>query len=275
MNIYSFQTPTTEEQWRRIASDFQERSQFPHCVGALDSKCINIRPKANSGSTSRDNKSNSSVVLLAAVNANCQFLYAQVVTQDSVSDRGVYAHSDLRRAIDQKLLNLPPAQNVPGTDIVMPYMFVADETFPLQENLMKPYHSHHLDHDQRIFNCRLSKARCVAENAFGILSSRWQILLSTVALDPDLVSQITLATLSLHNFLCEHAKDGYATLSIVDSKDEAHGFIPESCGNSQHLKSLSAGSNINATLTAKQQRGALKSYFVSPAGSVTWQEDMI
>ncbi|XP_017263686.1 protein ANTAGONIST OF LIKE HETEROCHROMATIN PROTEIN 1 [Kryptolebias marmoratus] len=261
-------TPTTEAQWREVALGFQERCQFPHCVGAVDEKHINIRPPGNSGSTL-------SLVLLAVVNASYQFLYAHVETQGGASDSGVFAHSDLRTAVDRNLLNLPPAQSLPGTDVSMPYVFVTDEAFPLQPNLMKAYPFRQLDHDQRIFNYRLSRASRVAENAFGILSNRWQIFLSIIPLNPDLVSQITLAALSLHNYLCDQAKDTYTPPSFTDSEDEAHNIIPGSWRSSPVLSSLTAGKNKNTTRTAKQQRDTLKAYFVSPAGSVPWQEEVI
>lgn len=63
---------------------------------------------------------------MAVVDAHYRFLYANVGTQGRVSDGGVYAHSDLKQAMDSNLLNVPPAQSLCGTDVVMPFMFVAD-----------------------------------------------------------------------------------------------------------------------------------------------------
>ena len=48
--ISSFQTPTTPEEWRKIAEDFNLKWNFPMCVGAIDGKYVQITPPASSGS---------------------------------------------------------------------------------------------------------------------------------------------------------------------------------------------------------------------------------
>lgn len=57
--------------------------------------------------------------------------------------------------------------------IAIPFFFVADEAFPLRENVMKPFskpRAGHLSREERIFNYRLSRARRIIENTFGIMS---------------------------------------------------------------------------------------------------------
>ena len=66
---------------------------------------------------------------------------------------------------------------------------------------MKPYPFRGLDLRKRIFNYRLSRARRISENAFGILSNRFRVYESPIALHPDKVENIVLATCALHNFL--------------------------------------------------------------------------
>lgn len=43
-------TPKSEDEWREIANGFEDKWQFPHCLGALDGKHIYIQPPAHSGS---------------------------------------------------------------------------------------------------------------------------------------------------------------------------------------------------------------------------------
>ncbi len=270
----SFQTPVTETEWRDVAKGFQERWQFPHCLGAIDGKHITILPPGNSGSTFRNYKFRFSVLLMAVADSQYRFLYANVGTQGRVSDGGLFAHSDLRKAMDQKVLNMPPAEPLPGTDIEMPYMFIADEAYPLRTDLMKPYPSRHLARDQRIYNYRLSRARRVIENAFGILANRWRVFLSTIHLDPVAVTKITLAALALHNYMREHAPDTYIPQALADTEDTEHHIIPE-WRNDTCLLSIPASRARNGSAIAKDQRDLLKTYFISTAGSVPWQEQML
>ena len=66
-------------------------------------------------------------------------------------------------------LNLP----VPTLleDKTLPYVLLGVDIFPLKPWLMKPNPGKNLDEPKRIFNNRLSRARRVVENAFGILTA--------------------------------------------------------------------------------------------------------
>jgi len=56
---------------------------------------------------------------------------------------------------------------------------------------------------QRIFNYRLSRARRIIENAFGILVVKWQILANQICYKVENAESIVMALLCLHNFLIE------------------------------------------------------------------------
>ena len=77
----------------------------------------------------------------------------------------------------------------------------ADDAFPLREYLLKQFPHRSLEVDKRVYNYRLSRARRVVENAFGILANRFRIFLTPIALPPATVEQIVLAACSLHNML--------------------------------------------------------------------------
>lgn len=78
---------------------------------------------------------------------------------------------------------------------------VGDETFPLKKYLLRPYPRVQLNDKGRIFNYRLSRARRVIENAFGILVSRWRILTKLLCCSPEnaehLVKALICLTISL------------------------------------------------------------------------------
>lgn len=82
----------------------------------------------------------------------------------------------------------------------MPHVFVSDAAFRLSKRMLKPF-GQTLNLEKRTFNYRLSRARRVAENAFGILCSRFRIFEKNISLSVEKVEIITLAACALHNFL--------------------------------------------------------------------------
>ena len=87
--------------------------------------------------------------------------------------------------LENNLLELPTPDTLFGTARPdLPFVFVADESFPLLRNLMRPFPGENADHHKKIYNYRLSGARRVIENAFGILSSRFRCLRQQMILAP-------------------------------------------------------------------------------------------
>ena len=105
-----------------------------------------------------------------------------------------------------------------------PYFLIGDDAFPLRPWMVKPYSRRHLDHDERIFNYRLSRAHRVVENAFGIPAMRFQILLGTMQQVPETVDSIVLACTTHHNLL--RIRQPAALRQYVDEDDNSHNLVP-------------------------------------------------
>lgn len=181
--------------------------------------------------------------------------------------------SDLKQALDMGLLNIPEAKHLPGSNFEVPFMLLGDDAYPLRTDLMKSYPFRQLDHQQRVFNYRLSRGRRVVENGFGILANRWRVFRSTIMINPDKVQKIVLSCVCLHNYLCEVRSDSYT----ADTEDAEHRLI-EGTWREDGLGAklpLQQGRPCNSSMVAKQIRDKLKSYFVTPAGQVPWQENYI
>ncbi|XP_050517740.1 uncharacterized protein LOC126892283 [Diabrotica virgifera virgifera] len=89
----------TNESWYFIAKQFNDKWNFPNCVGAMDGKHISIQAPINSGTDFFNYKSFFSIVLFAVVDANYNFIYANVGCQGRISDGGVFNDSYFKGAL--------------------------------------------------------------------------------------------------------------------------------------------------------------------------------
>ncbi|XP_064103415.1 uncharacterized protein LOC135213365 [Macrobrachium nipponense] len=81
--------PHSKEEWCQIGQDFEEMWQFPNCLGAVDGKHVAIVPPPNSGSFFYSYKGFHSMVLMAVVSANYEFILCDFGTHGRISDGGV------------------------------------------------------------------------------------------------------------------------------------------------------------------------------------------
>ena len=102
-----------------------------------------------------------SIVLMAIVDANYEFVYVSVGAKRSCADGGIWQDSDVGRSLADGQLSLPAPQSLQPNDPPLSFFFVADDAFPLQSIIMKPYPLRGYSTPQRIFNYQLSRARRV------------------------------------------------------------------------------------------------------------------
>nr|CAI5856999.1 unnamed protein product [Callosobruchus analis] len=159
--ISEFQTPSTEEEWLSIAEEFKDKWNFPNCVGAIDGKHCIIQAPIKSASNFFNYKSTFNIVPMAVLDANYNFIFADVGCQGRISDGGVFRNTIFNQKLQNNELNLPGDQNLPGRQQTMPFVFAG---------------THAKGAPKRIYNYRLSRARRIVENAFGILSAVFRVL---------------------------------------------------------------------------------------------------
>ena len=188
-----------------------------------------------------------------------------------MNDAGIYAESHLKVALDRNALHIPADKALPNKQDPFPYCVVGDDAFPLQHNIMKPYPFRNLTPQQRIFNYRLSRARRCVEQAFGVMASRFRVLLSPICVGPDKVDAIILTCCTLHNMLRTLLPTGYTPQSDAGN---ATPRPTSSQGGHQLLPARVAGRR-SASIRAKAYRDYLCEYFSSAEGAVPWQDSMI
>ena len=274
------QVPRTEAEWESIADNFYSQWQFPHCIGAMDGKHVCIQPPPNSGSYYFNYKHSFSIVLLALVDADYKFIYVDIGCNGRVPDGGVFKNSALFAALENKSLNIPSPRPMKDNTPPLPYMIVTDDAFPLKEYIQKPYSQVGLTKEKRIFNYRLSRARRIVENAFGILANRFRVFMTPLKLSPEKVEIIVLACCTLHNFLQSRqgSRNVYTPPGSMDTENgEMHTLSPGNWRENQEPQGWTSmqkqGSNHYSS-NAKAIREYLCEYFNSD-GAVAWQEKMI
>ena len=91
----------------------------------------------------------------------------------SGNDSGVLKEATFGKAFDEHVFNYPDPEKITGCPLELTFFLVGDEIFPLKEWLMRPFPGKEgLDESQHVYNYRLSRARRVIENTFGILVAR-------------------------------------------------------------------------------------------------------
>lgn len=219
---FFFSFPTLKNNGKKISKEFEERWNFPHCIGAMDGKHIDIILPRDSGSYFYNYKGKHSMVLLAIVDANYRFLLVDFGTNGRISDGGVLQNTYFYKKLVEKRLCIPQPDNATENFKNVPYVSVADDAFPLTTEIMKPYRQASLDSAKKeVFNYRISRARHIVENVFGILASRFRIFHTAINVDPQKVEKIVMAACALHNFLIDRQPHTLCPLKLFVSRKYA------------------------------------------------------
>jgi len=158
------------------------------------------------------------------VDADFCFTYIDV----GASDRAIFRDCTLNISMENNTLGMPENSVV----------IVGDDALPLRTNLMKPYSKTGLSNYERIFNYRLSRARRVVENAFGILVWRFVIFSGPIELKPDTTDKVIFAACSLHNWLRKTSANTYLSPQAVDRFSMPAILFRENGGNIWTLYNL-------------------------------------
>jgi hypothetical protein len=265
--------PASIQEWNKIIHDFKEKWNFPNCLGAINGKHITIQAPAHSGSLYFNYKKTYSIVLMASCDANYFFTVVDIGAYGSLHDSRVFQDSVFGKTLETNgLKHIPSEKNIEGVEGKMPYVFVADEAFPLWQYIMRPFPANKLRVAQRIFNYRLSRARRCIENTFGVLVARWRILKTIINAKVENVDNIVKACVCLHNFVKRYdltncnSSTSYCPRGYVDSGDIDDGLWRQ---ESENLRSVGRLAAKHASTKVYKIRDTLAQYFVLQQGRVS------
>lgn len=160
------------------------------------------------------------------------------------------------RAIKTGTFNMPPVKVLPETTVAVPHVIVGDEAFPLLPNVLKPYPRPQamIDLSKAVFNYRLSRARRVSENAFGIFSQNFRIFYTAIHLEYDVLEELVMSACILHNIILDESQS-----NTRERQHDINSLNPQIESNSVEID------------TATAVRDKFKDYFMT-TGAVEWQE---
>lgn len=189
-----------ENRLQLIMAQFREFSGLPGVVGAIDGTHFHIRKPNDSPADYFYFKSGGfTMQCQALVDRDKKFLDISVGMPGSTNDARQLRRSMLyRRATTTNLFD--PADSIEG---FTPYL-VGDKGYPILPWLITPYRD--LPNGRRsvqesLFNRKLSRARSVVENAFGILKQSFRELHSASDLHVTLLPDVVVCCCILHNLL--------------------------------------------------------------------------
>lgn len=90
-----------------ISDKFYSRWNVPNCIGVWDGKHISLQTPINSGTEYFNYKSFHSIVLMACVDAEYNFIWASVGGHGRISDGGIFGDTKFNKMILNNSLKLP------------------------------------------------------------------------------------------------------------------------------------------------------------------------
>ena len=229
---------------------------FHMSLGALDDKHVALRKPKNFGALYHNYKGFFSIVILALVDGQYKFRWVDVGTAGSCSDTQIFNTCHLKRKIDDGSIGFPDPAPITQGGRDVPYFILADDVFALKTWLMKSYGRRMLTREERIANYRISSGRRVVENAFGILVSRFRVMMTTIELPPETVRDVLMTCVVLHNILRSQYQGQHVAQQPGGDDDDN---VP---GDGQLIGGAAdSGHDRNPAREAKRQRDYLKDYF--------------
>ena len=114
------------------------------------------------------------MILLAIVDSKYQFIMCDFSRNGRISDGDVLQNTKFFEKLENKLLRIQTEEDITNSCRSLPYVFVADDALSLRVDMIKPFRQANLICvDRKIYNYRVSRARRIVENAFGIMALRF------------------------------------------------------------------------------------------------------
>ncbi|KAG5868769.1 hypothetical protein JTB14_024587 [Gonioctena quinquepunctata] len=188
---------------------------------------------------------------------------------------GVLTNTKFYEKLENDQLHIPSARPPTNSTRSLPFVFVADDAFPLRTDFIKPFRQADLTTlEKKILNYRVSRARRIVENAIGILASRFRIFHTKINIEPKSIESVVMASCALHNYLIK-SSSSYCQPECFDRENCDEGSITPGFDTvNSGMTNLDRRNLGNPSIAAKKIREDFMNYFVN-GGSVPWQNNFV
>ncbi|KAJ8884113.1 hypothetical protein PR048_015970 [Dryococelus australis] len=169
------------------------------------------------------------------------------------------SHTSFGKKLEEGSLNLSPPERMSVNTTPLSHVLIAGEAFGMSTYLVLPYNGKNRTVSSRVYNVHHCRTRRCVESAFGILSSKWRILLKTMACDVQVVTSIVKVCCVLHNFVRDRNGVRFEDTLEITGLYDSDIIVPV----------------IREKPAAYLYRDNFADYFQNPMGSVPWQTNFI
>lgn len=203
------------EETIRVIETFERVKGFPGVIGAVDGSLIQIRAPVRDAASYICRKNYPAIHLQAVCDARCLFTHCYAGYAGSVHDARVFRNSPLARFIQRENEYFPFNSHLIG-----------DAAYPIHTQVMVPFRDNgHLTARQKNFNFCLSSTRMAIEKAFGLLKTRFRILLDCLPLtNINKIPEFIIACCVMHN-ICILQNDDIDVLVCPNDRNVIPGII--------------------------------------------------
>ena len=99
LNESYLKQPSKREHWAAIAQGFEDEWDFPHALGAVDGKHVEIQCPPGEGSNCFNYQKYHSIVLMAMCDARYQFTFVDIGAYGHENDAAIFSSSNLYKRL--------------------------------------------------------------------------------------------------------------------------------------------------------------------------------
>ncbi|KAK3736780.1 hypothetical protein QZH41_001694 [Actinostola sp. cb2023] len=197
--------PETPAETAAVIETFEQLSDLPNIAGAIDGSHVRIKAPIESKADYFSRYQQYDFIIQAVVDGKKLFMDFCCGYPGAMHDGRVLRRSTIFQRAEARQILTAPTININGRNIG-PYL-VGDSAYPISPWLIKPYPEGTRDPDEKNFNKELSSARVKVECAFGLLKSRWRVLMKRFDSEIEFAIKSTIACAVLHNICIRSGDD--------------------------------------------------------------------